>query len=185
MRVFYETNKTNYFSPPGTVLFNWIVIQANESRSLEQAKDMTEMLYLKAKSQVESATDFVGRRKVIQDFAAEYSDHPSGDYNKGFMFYYTKGDHWDSLHGELQTEIVRCPVKELSRVVQVDDSSFGFFIVKEKTDSYVQPYDSDTVKKLLPNMIMEEEWKKWRQNLYDRYNLEIYDDKLNAPFPIP
>lgn len=185
MREFYDKHVSDYFTPPGSISFNLVTISANEKRTLQEAKELAAVLYKEVQEKIEPLTDFDKKREVIQDYADRYSDHPSGPYNKGYLFYYTNGPEWESIKiaPEFRKEIILREPGELSNLVPFDETSYGFFLVKEKTEPFVSPFELDVNQNMIPNMIFKEKWEQWYKELYENYHFKIHEEKLNEPFP--
>lgn len=183
MKEYYD-NHIDMFTPPARSSVNRVVIEQNDKRSLQEAKDLADSLYAQVKEQIASATDFAGKRKVLQQFAYKYSDTPDGSYNYGYcIIYHTQG--METAYGkEFLEEVLKTPVEELSSVVPTLNG-YGFFLVKDKTPSTIQPYDSKTVQTMLPQMMKKEKLEQWRNELHEKYHVRILEDNLRLNVPEP
>ncbi len=177
MKAFYE-EKIDYFSPPGRTDLNRVLIQSNEDRTLEEAKALAEKLYAEVKEKIASLDTFQEKRKVIQDYAVNYSDAPEADYNYGFLNVYHHEISKEKYSKDFLEEVERVQEGKLSELVRLNDG-YVFFLVKNKVEPYVHPYESDTVQNMLPKMYMKEKKEEWRTELRKKFELEIYEEKLD------
>ncbi|MBN2328898.1 MAG: SurA N-terminal domain-containing protein [Candidatus Omnitrophica bacterium] len=181
LRAFYEEHIADRFTPPARTDINWVIIEANENRTLSQAKALAEKLQAEVRDKMQGLSKLEEKRKVIQDCAYQHSDHFTGKYNYGYMNLYHRGEGWENFSPEFKNEIVekRKP-GDLSDVVRVEEDSFGFFLVINSIDSFVTPFDSPSVQKMLPNMYVHEKMEEWRRALKDHYQLKIFEENLST-----
>ncbi|MGC9326159.1 MAG: SurA N-terminal domain-containing protein [Candidatus Hinthialibacter sp.] len=186
LRAFYEEHITDRFTPPARTDINWVVIEANEERTLNQAKALAEKLQAEVSEKMNGLEKLEEKRKVIQDCAFQYSDHFTGKYNYGYMNLYHRGEGWESFSPEFKNEISeKNKPGDLSGAVPIEDNSYGFFLVVNSIESFVSPFDSPAVQKMLPNMYIHEKMEEWRQSLKDRYQLKIFEENLSTmPAPL-
>lgn len=181
---YYEENIA-MFTPPARSAFNRVVIEANETRSREDAKALATTLHAQAMEEMAELETFKDRRKVIQDMAVAHSDAPEAQYNYGYCLLYHMPNSDTAFTRDFLDELSRTPIHALSGVVQTA-SGYGFFLMQEKTESFIQPFDSDTVQKMLPRMMLQAEMEAWHNDLMDTYDVWIDEEKLRTwPNPQP
>ncbi|MBZ0258803.1 peptidyl-prolyl cis-trans isomerase, partial [bacterium] len=180
----YYESQIDKFTPPPRSMINRVVVEANEERTLEQAKEMADDLHAQVQALIASATDFAGKRKVIQQYAYQYSDTPDGSYNYGYCIIYHLDGIEETFGKEFVDEVLKTPEGELSPVVPCVNG-YGFFLVKEKESMGVQPFDSPPVQALLPQLIMQEKLESWRESLRKKYQVNIHKDQLRQNLPEP
>lgn len=181
IKAYYE-EQIDRFTRPALSEINRIVILADDETSMEEAKTETETLYAEVKALVDSATDFAAKRKVMQEYAYKHSDTPDASYNYGYCILYHTPDVDEAFGAEFVEEVLETPVGELSPVVPAA-GGYGFFLVKKKTESVVQPFDEPTTQNLLPQMMMVERFEEWRDSLRERYEVQVFEDALRSELP--
>lgn len=183
LQAYYES-QIDKFTPPARSMINRVVIEAKDDLTLEEAKEKAEDLHAQVQALIASATDFTGKRKVMQEYAYQYSDTPDGSYNYGYcILYHAEGI--DKAYGaEFVAEVLKTAEGELSPVV-AGVNGYGFFLVKEKQSVGVQPFDAPPVQALLPQMMMQERLEAWRETLRETYQVKIHQEALRQQLPDP
>lgn len=186
MRAFYDQHTEEYCTQPGTSKVNWVVIQAGEKRTLEEAEGLARKLHGEVKEKIAGLVgDVTAQRKVLQEYAKNYSDDFSGKYNYGYLFLYHKDPWWSSYSQAFRDQVVKRGVGDLSDVVPVLDNSFGFFLVFDKTPSVVQPFESDPIQSILPNLMLKLKMDEWRDRLKEKYRVKLHEESLKRPRTVP
>jgi hypothetical protein len=183
LKAYYE-KEIDKFTPPPRSMINRVVIEAKEDRTLEEAKEMAVDLHAQVQALIAAATDFAGKRKVIQKYAYQYSDTPDGSYNYGYCILYHLDGIEEAYGQEFVDEVLETPEGELSPVVSCVNG-FGFFLVKEKESMGIQPFNSPPVQALLPQLIMQEKLESWRESLRENYQVKIYKEQFRLNLPEP
>lgn len=183
MRNYYQDHIEDKFTIPGRYDINRVVIFPNDERTREEAKQLAEKYYQEVKAKIASATGFDAKRKVMQDYAYQYSDGPEASYNYGYCIHYDTPNASKEYSPEFVQSLRQTEVGELSDVVP-NAEGYGFFLVKEKSDAYVQPFESETVQKLIPRMMLREKLQEWKQGLYEKYQVEIHNERFNMPLQV-
>ncbi len=183
LQEYYKT-QIDKFTPPARSEVNRVVIEAKDGQALEQAKEKALDLHAQVQALIAAATDFAGKRKVIQQYAYQYSDTPDGSYNYGYcIIYHTEGI--EKAYGEeFVAEVLQTPEGELSPVVPAVNG-YGFFLVKVKQSAGVQPFEAPQVQAILPQMLMQEKLEAWRESLRQKYQVKIKKDVLREQLPDP
>ena len=182
MRAFYDQHTEEYCTQPGTSKVNWVVIQAGEKRTLEEAESLARKLHGEVKEKTAGLVgDVTAQRKVLQEYAKNYSDDFSGKYNYGYLFLYHKDPWWSQYSQAFRDQVVKCGVGDLSEVVPVLDNSFGFFLVFDKTPSVVQPFESEPIQSILPNLMLKLKMDEWRDSLKEKYHVKLHEESLKRP----
>lgn len=186
MRAFYDQHTEEYCTQPGTSKVNWVVIQAGEKRTLEEAESLARKLHGEVKEKTAGLVgDVTAQRKVLQEYAKNYSDDFSGKYNYGYLFLYHKDPWWSQYSQAFRDQVVKCGVGDLSEVVPVLDNSFGFFLVFDKTPSVVQPFESEPIQSILPNLMLKLKMDEWRDRLKEKYHVKLHEESLKRPRAVP
>lgn len=186
MREFYDQHTEEYCTQPGTSKVNWVVIQAGEKRTLEEAESLARKLHGEVRQKIAGLVgDVTAQRKVLQEYAKNYSDDFSGKYNYGYLFLYHKDPWWSQYSQAFRDQVVKCGVGDLSEVVPVLENSFGFFLVFEKTPSVVQPFESEPIQSILPNLMLKLKMDDWRESLKKKYHVKLYEETLKRPRTVP
>jgi len=186
MRAFYDQHTEEYCTQPGTSKVNWVVIQAGEKRTLEEAESLARKLHGEVKEKTAGLVgDVTAQRKVLQEYAKNYSDDFSGKYNYGYLFLYHKDPWWSQYSQAFRDQVVKCGVGDLSEVVPVLDNSFGFFLVFDKTPSVVQPFESEPIQSILPNLMLKLKMDEWRDRLKEKYHVKLHEESLKRPRTVP
>jgi len=186
MRAFYDQHTEEYCTQPGTSKVNWVVIQAGEKRTLEEAESLARKLHGEVKEKTAGLVgDVTAQRKVLQEYAKNYSDDFSGKYNYGYLFLYHKDPWWSQYSQAFRDQVVKCGVGDLSEVVPVLDNSFGFFLVFDKTPSVVQPFESEPIQSILPNLMLKLKMDEWRDSLKEKYHVKLHEESLKRPRAVP
>ncbi|HOJ59458.1 MAG TPA: peptidylprolyl isomerase [bacterium] len=186
MREFYDQHTEEYCTQPGYSKVNWVVIQAGEKRTLEEAESVARRLHAEVKEKLAGLIgDVTAQRKVLQEYAKEYSDDFSGKYNYGYLFLYHKDPWWSQYTQAFRDQVMKCEVGDLSEVVPVLENRFGFFLVFEKALSVVQPFESEPIQSILPNLMLKLRMDDWRENLKKKYNVKLDEAVLKRPRSVP
>lgn len=177
LRKYYDENLSK-FTPPHRTQFNEVVIRANKGRSLEQAKQLAEKLHAEVKTKMDAASDLKEKRKAIQDCAYNYSDGENGKYNYGYTILYLDAQAQAIYDKTFLDALKSQPVSTLSDVVR-NKNEYVFFWVTEQLPSVSQKFESPSVQKTIPNLIVEKEMKEWKTSLRDAYHCRILDENLS------
>ena len=149
-----------------------------KKRSLKDAEVLAQKLHQDVKEKIETKDTFKEKRKVIQDCAFQHSDATEAKYNWGYIvIYHDREKAPKSYTREFLEAAKTTPVGELSDVIRTKHG-YGFFLVKNQFSSNTHSFDSDTIQKMLPNMIREEEMKKWHDELKEKFQFKGYYDRL-------
>ncbi len=181
MKEYYQDHLQEQFSPPACSKVNWVIIKSGSEyeRSPEEAKQFANKLYADVKKKVETLDTLVDKRKVLQECARTYSDDYSGKYNYGYAILYHRDPAWSAYTKAFQDELVKInKPAELSDVVEVTESAYGFFILLNKSSSFVSAFDSPTVQNMLPNMVIKVKLEEWLEELKNKYQLKLYEEHL-------
>jgi len=184
LKAYYDSHLKEQFSPPACSKVNWVIIKSIKSgdkfeRTVEEAKQFATKLYSDVKKKVEALETLEEKRKVLQQCARTYSDDYSGKYNYGYAILYHRDPAWSAYTKAFRDELVkRNKPAELSDVVEVMDSSYGFFILLNKSSSFVSSFDSPAVQNMLPNMVIQEKLEEWLDELKTKYEFKLYEENL-------
>lgn len=173
----YYFENIDLFTPPARYFVNWVVIYITDERPEDEAKAEAERLHAEVSELIAGVTDFTARRTVVQDYAKEYSEHPSGDYNYGYVIIDDVPARREEYSPEFIDALEEIEEGGLSPVVRIKDG-FTFFLTKEKSPSFVQPFEAEAVQKILPHMILKDEMDSWFESLREKHNLEIYEERF-------
>ncbi len=179
MKAYYEENK-KMFTPPHRSAVNRIIIRENETRTLEEAEKLAKRLYNEVQEKINHLDTFDEKRKVMQEYAEKYSDAAEAKINYGFIYIYHDDSAKESYTKEFLDELLRVKVGELSSLVRTK-KGYGFFFPKEQIPSRANPFESKAIQRMLPNMILVERMKEWRESLKDKFNLHVYYENLDLP----
>ena len=186
IRKFYEKNRESYFTSPSFSQVNQVDIWAGEKRTRKEAETRARQLQQEVKdgmaaAKVNATTDILkARRRVIQDCAFKHSDSGDGSYNYGFVSVYHSDRFKEYYSQEFLDAVLNHQVGELSNVVETKNG-YGFFFVMNKVKGKVQSFESESIKKMIPNMMIRFKMDEWREALKEKYHLKIFEDNLLAP----
>ncbi len=181
MRQFYEDN-IDKFTPAHRTFFNRVDIHAKGDRTLEEAKKRAVELRAQVAERISKLDTLDAKRDVMREYAREYSDSFEASYNGGYVTMYHNKDFEEAFSDGCMQTAKSTPVGELSEVYR-SQHGYGFLLVKTQHQSFVHPFESETIQKIVPSMILDEEIKKWRDELKEKYNLVIYEEMYEHKFP--
>jgi len=173
---FYEEN-IKMFTPPARSSINRVEIWAGDKRAWEEAETLARRLYEEVKKKVEPLKDLQEKRKVLQEYANNYSDTAEAKFNYGYVIIHHDEQAAKQYAKEFLDEVLKRKEGELSSLVK-DKSGYGFFLMLEQVASYTHSFDSEVVKSMLPNMIPKMKMDAWHEELKKKYNLRIHEEYL-------
>ncbi len=176
LKDYYQKN-IDLFSPPARYEFNQVVILSGKKRSQEEAKELASKLRQEVKEKMDALETFKEKRKVIQNYAIQYSETPDKDYNYGFVIVYEHEMFHEKYEQAFFDELARVKPGELSNIVPFEDG-YAFFLMKDTSASYVHSFDSEMVKKTLPKKFVKDKLEEWREQLKQKFNLKLYEENL-------
>ncbi len=187
LREYYDLHISDRFTPPARSDINWVMIKQTEKRTLEEAKNLATRLHEEVQAKLQGLDKLDERRKVIQDYASQYSDHVTGKYNYGFINLYHGVPGWDKFDPEFRKSLETLTKPgEFSPVLKIDGQSYGFYLVYNFNPSRVSLFESKSVQDMLPNMVLFEKMEEWRNNLKKNFGLILYEENLSIiPDSIP
>ncbi len=183
LKAFYKKH-IHLFTGISRSELNRVDIRASEERSLEEAEKLAQKLYEEVRAKMGKCNSFDERRDVIQEYAYEYSDSAEAKYNSGYIVVYHNNSAKETYSPELLETALKTPKGHLSPLIRTK-YGFGFFLVKEKYESKVQPYDHPGIQKLVPNMYLKYNMDQWKNQLKQKFNFELFMDKLEGMVPDP
>jgi hypothetical protein len=176
IKAFYEENIDLYTTVHRSA-FNQVHIKTKEDRSLKEAEALARKLHSEVKEGMAQQETFKEKRRVIQECAKDHSDGSAAQYNWGYRTVYHDKDEKQGFLKDYLQHVKEAEVGELSDVYPNTDG-YAFFFVVEQVPSVVQPFDSPSVQKTIPHLIVEEKMEEWQGGLHEKYQLKIYEEHL-------
>lgn len=176
MKAYYDQN-ISMFTTIHRSEFNEFAVRAIKGRTMEEAKALADKFHDEIKKKMDTFQTFDEKRKVIQESAFQNSDGDSAKYNYGYITLYQNEKALDRYTQEFVDKLKIAPRGTLSEVMQNYDG-YAFFFVKEQTPSVKHEFNTETVQKMVPNLILEKKMKDWKQSLKAKYHCKIYQENL-------
>lgn len=180
MKIYYDVN-IQKFTPAHRSFFNRVDIHVKDGRSLEEAKALAEKLCSEVAGKISSMTDLEEKRNVMREYAKNHSDSFEASYNGGYVTMYHTPEFEEGFSLECMKTAKETPVGELSPVFR-SKHGYGFLLPKTQIESFIHPFETEAVQKMIPSMILDEELKKWRDELKQKYELVIHEEALEEEF---
>lgn len=180
MQAYYQKN-IHKFTPAHRSFFNRVDIHVKEDRTLEETKTLAENLHSQVADMIKSMTTLEDKRNVMRDMAKNHSDAFEATYNGGYVTMYHTPEFEEGFSAECMQTAKETTVGELSPVYR-SQHGYGFLLPKTQSKSFTHPFETEAVQKMVPNMMLEEEMFKWRDELKQKYELEVFEDVYNEKY---
>ena len=178
LKTYYDQN-VSLFTTIHRSEFNEFVVQAANGRSMEESRVLAQKFHDEIQENMDQVKTFDEKRKCIQETAFQNSDGKSAKYNYGYVTLYHNEKALEGYTKEFTDKLKNAPKGTLSDVIQNYDG-YIFFFVKEQVPSITHDFNSETVQKMVPNMLLEKKMKEWKQGLREKFHCKINDIILSS-----